>query len=380
MKIGIISFSSAGEKLAGRLENGLKTVYEGAEIINVCKSEYAVNKLEISHSLWTKQRFSDSNAIIFIGACGIAVRSIAPYIRSKTTDPAVVVVDDCGKYSIPLLSGHLGGANELAALVAEITGAAAAVTTATDNHQKLSPDLFARRNNCEISSMVKAKELAAWLLEGNSCYLYSEFEMDTDNAPEEVRILNSSDIADSKITKGIYISVSDGSAPQNQRKRKSQSQDSDDSQTDWLKLIPKAVYVGIGCKKGATAEAIAQTYENAISMCGLDSRAVAAICSCDIKKDEPGLIEFCKRNKLKFLTFSAEKLMSIDGDFTPSAFVKSVTGADNVCERSAAAGCIDSAADTEGNDKSQYDIVLGKYCGTGVTCAVAVRKWRISFE
>ena len=374
MKIGIISFSSAGEKLAKRLESGLKAVYKEAEINNVCKSEYACSKLEISHDLWTKQRFNDSDAIIFIGACGIAVRSISPYVKSKKTDPAIVVIDDCGKFSIPLLSGHLGGANELAKLAAEISGATAAVTTATDNHGKLSPDLFAKKNNCEIGSFVKAKELAAWLLEENTCAIYSEFDMDTAKIPSEVKLINTADVSKPEISKGIYISVCDGEIP------KSQKQVEGNETCDWLKLIPRAAYVGIGCKRGTNAEAIQEAFEDALKRCNLDRRAVAAICSCDIKKNETGLVEFCRNNKLKFITFSSDELMSMEGDFTPSEFVKSVTGTDNVCERSAAAGCIKAADDDIDNDKSEYEIILRKLCSNGVTCAVAVRRWRISFE
>lgn len=104
--------------------------------------------------------------MIFIGASGIAVRSIASYVVSKKSDPAVLVVDECGKFVISLLSGHLGGANELALKTAEILNAVPVVTTATDLHHRFAVDVFAKKNDCSIFNMKAAKEVSAALLAG----------------------------------------------------------------------------------------------------------------------------------------------------------------------------------------------------------------------
>lgn len=88
----------------------------------------------ISLAEWTSSQFVQSDALIFVGAVGIAVRAIAPHCRSKTTDPAVVVVDECGRFAVPILSGHLGGANDLARAIAAVCGAVPVITTATDAH------------------------------------------------------------------------------------------------------------------------------------------------------------------------------------------------------------------------------------------------------
>ena len=112
MKVALICFSLTGQQTGERLCRGLEAAGMTAELDK--KSKYLPDSIQISTSAWAGEKFSDSDALIFIGATGIAVRSIAPYVASKNSDPAVLVVDECGKFVISLLSGHLGGANELA--------------------------------------------------------------------------------------------------------------------------------------------------------------------------------------------------------------------------------------------------------------------------
>ena len=109
--------------------------------------------------------FSSMDALIFVGACGIAVREIAPYVKSKKTDPAVVCIDEAGQFVIPLLSGHIGGANALAEKLAEKLDATAVVTTATDVRGKFAVDAWAARHGCAISDMGLAKAVSAAILE-----------------------------------------------------------------------------------------------------------------------------------------------------------------------------------------------------------------------
>lgn len=109
------------------------------------KSKYLDDSIAESTGIWAGRHFETDDAIIFVGACGIAVRSIAPYVASKKSDPAVLVIDECGKFVISLLSGHLGGANELTLEVAELLGAVPVVTTATDLHHRFAVDVFAKR-------------------------------------------------------------------------------------------------------------------------------------------------------------------------------------------------------------------------------------------
>lgn len=386
MKIAIISFSSRGELLAGRIAEGLRQRNAEAEVETAAKSKYAKNPLEISHQEWTRRRFEDSDGIIFIGACGIAVRSIAPFIRSKKTDPAVIVADDAGNFAISLLSGHLGGGNELANTVAEIAGARPVITTATDNNGKLSPDLLAQRNDCVISDFEKAKEIAAALLEneplGIFCSRFAELEPAQIRGHDNIRLFGGEcgmkdgegETAKAKLSeiepaipeKGIVISpfIKDKDFfPQS------------------LWLIPKCAAVGIGCKKGSEKEVIDAMFRQAAEEAGMDIRAVAVIASIDLKAAEAGLVEFCEEKGPALVTFAAQELAAVSGEFSQSEFVKGITGVDNVCERSAvlAASKIALSKDSDSGE-SQPELILKKYCGSGVTAAVAMKKRRINIE
>ena len=160
MKVALICFSLTGQQTGERLCRGLEAAGMTAELDK--KSKYLPDSIQVSTSAWAGEKFSDSDALIFIGATGIAVRSIAPYVASKKSDPAVLVVDECGKFVISLLSGHLGGANELALKTAEILEAIPVVTTATDLHHRFAVDVFAKKNNCSIFNMKAAKEVHFW--------------------------------------------------------------------------------------------------------------------------------------------------------------------------------------------------------------------------
>ena len=147
MKISLICFSLTGQETGEKLCQGLKKAGMTAELDR--KSKYLPDSIQISTSAWAGEKFPVSDALIFIGATGIAVRSIAPYVASKKSDPAVLVIDECGKFVISLLSGHLGGANELTLKTAEILNAVPVVTTATDLHRRFAVDVFAKKNNCK---------------------------------------------------------------------------------------------------------------------------------------------------------------------------------------------------------------------------------------
>lgn len=134
-----------------------------------------------------------------------------------------------------------------------------------------------------------------------------------------------------------------------------------------LYLIPKAVVLGIGCKKGTDAEKIEKHVTQVLEDYGIFPEAVKLAASIDLKKEEPGLYTYCEKYDIPFQTFSKEELEQAEGTFTGSEFVKQTTGVDNVCERSAMCA---------GGEK----ILVHKTAHEGVTVAVAVEKWSVDFE
>ena len=284
--------------------------------------------------------FSASDALIFVSSCGIAVRSVAPYLRSKTEDPAVIVTDETGRFVMSLLSGHLGGANELADQIAAAIGAEPVITTATDAHGRFSVDTWAKNNGFAIADMQAAKAVSAAILEAD-IPLNSIFPI-KGGLPRGVVSGRSGEI-------GIALSY---------------KKDAPFKTT--LRLIPRCLSVGVGCRRGTGAEAIARAIEQVFDDNGLDARAIKCVASIDLKQDEPGLIAFCEKAGLPLRFYSAEQLNALAGEFTPSRFVRETTGVDNVCERAAMIGA--------------ERLIVKKTAAEGVTVAVALIKTEVCFE
>ena len=279
---------------------------------------------------WTARVWTETDALIFVGAAGIAVRAIAPQVKDKLTDPAVVSVDEGGRFVIPLLSGHVGGANELARRVAELTGGQAAVSTATDVNGLLAIDVWAREKGLTITDRTLAKAVSAALLEGKKVGFVSDFGHPCPDG-----------LTDGPAELGVHVTWRTGENPFPRT----------------LRLVPKGLILGIGCRRGTAREDIEQTALAALT--GYERLAVAAVATIDLKKDEPGLLAFCRAWGLPLLTFSADELARTEGKFTPSPFVEKVTGVDNVCERAAV--------------RAGGELLVRKLAQNGVTAAVAGR-------
>lgn len=398
MKLSIICFSLIGLETASRL----KTEFEkqGHRVLLASKSKYLKDSIQESVSKWTESRFSSDDGILFVGACGIAVRSIAPYVASKKSDPAVLVIDECGKFVISLLSGHLGGANELALTASEILNAQAVVTTATDLHQRFAVDIFAKKNSCDIVNMTAAKEISAAVLAGEKVGFYSEFPWtgklpqglipcDRKGVPVSLDEKNRTGKLPGEVTKKQETGKSPEEVMEKQETGKAAEEVSAEESAgeqavklgvavtihkscapflSTVQVIPKVVTLGMGCRKNKEPEGIEKAADSCLEQGDIFPQAVEQLASISIKKHEPGLLALAEKKKLPFLTFGGEELMKVQGDFTPSAFVKSVTGADNVCERSAVLGA------------AKGKLIKRKSGGDGVTTALALREWEVHFE
>lgn len=283
--------------------------------------------------------FHWADAMVFVGAVGIAVREVAPFVRDKRTDPAVVSMDELATYVVPLLSGHIGGANDLAKELAQVVGGTPVITTATDINHKFSVDAWAARHGLAITNMHEAKMVSAHILE-NPVPLVSRYPIVTE-LPAGVVAGDAGDI-------GICISV---------------FREKPFDHT--LLLVPPVLRLGIGCRRGTPAEAIAEAVDLVLKEHNIHPKAVKQAASIDLKADEEGLLAFCRQRELPVMFHSAETLQALEGDFTPSELVKQVTGVDNVCERAAMVGA----------DR----LLVKKTAHNGVTVAVAEEKWEVRF-
>ena len=236
---------------------------------------------------WTKEHFYEADALLYIAATGIAVRAIAPYLKDKTTDPAVLVMDEAGKHVISLLSGHIGGANALSEKIASLTGAQAVITTATDVRGLTAIDSWAVENDMAIENPSAIKAVSSHLLAGKRV--------------------------------GVAITERDIKPPFDVT----------------LFLRPRTLVLGAGCKKGVDAQAFEQNALAFLRENGLSLLSVKALASIDLKKDEAAFGCFCEKYRLPLLTYDAAQLKDVPGVFSHSDFVEKTVGVGNVCERAA---------------------------------------------
>ena len=299
----------------------------------------------------TGEWFGKARALVYFGAVGIAVRCIAPYVRDKFGDPAVLTVDENGKYVIPVLSGHAGGANRLCGILAEAIGAKPVITTATDGRGLFAADVFAAEKGLRISDRTIAKKISARLLAGESVKVYADPSLwDFASFTDEL----------SKYGSGT-ICTTDRSDADVILSYRHLSEDREKA----LYLIPDVVTMGIGCRKGTALEQIETAAEQILSFCGVFREAVCGAASIDLKKNEEGLLSFGRKWGLPLTFYAAEELGEVPGTFSASEFVKSTTGVDCVCER--------SAVRLAGKDGA---LLAKKMSLNGVTAALALRKWQ----
>ena len=331
MKLAYLSFTEKGRQLAGRLAAALGGTAQrcGAS----CSLE-----------AWTAVHFSQSDGLVYVGAAGIAVRAIAPHLKSKTTDPAVVVVDECARYAIPILSGHLGGANDLARAIGRVCGALPVLTTATDVNGVFAVDEWAKRQNCLVLNPERIKTVSAKLLAGGTITVQSSWPI----AGQPPRNVCQTEDRGADVLLDIHPGTGEK-----------------------LHLVPRIAVLGVGCKKNVSFQTLETALAAFLTGAGVCEQAISAVASIDLKKNEPGLLDFCAAHGWPLKTYPAEQLRAVEGQFNPSAFVQGVTGVDNVCERSAVLA-------------SGGTLCQGKTARDGITMALALApyqpNWRWQVE
>ncbi len=284
------------------------------------------------------------NGLVFVMAAGIVVRLIAPHIRDKRFDPAVVVMDEGGGHAISLLSGHIGGANELARAVAAAAGATPVITTATDVANKPSPDVLAARLRLEIEPFDELKHVNAAIVAGQRVVFFIDYSLPNpkyyvDRAAEEgVMLVTSDDLVHAgRYDAAVVIS---------------------DKELYMVKphifLRPATLAVGVGCRRGVTSAALFTAVADACRKIGRSVKSVAVIGTSILKEDEIGLLAMVEQMNVPLATYGNEELQRcIDAHCLDTAeFVEEKIGVGNICE---AAALLAAGADKLLLPKTVYD-------------------------
>ena len=391
--ICMISFTDRGKITAEKLKEGLF----GAG--HTVKAETFAD-IRMSLRKYTEQHFYEKDAMIFVGAAGIAVRAIAPWVRSKETDPAVLCVDEAGRFVIPLLSGHLGGANDLAMLAAEILGAVPVITTATDLRQAFAVDVFAKKNQLTILNLKTAKGISAAILRGERVGLFSELtilgDMPPELSPEEPQQYNIV-IADGTGERGKALlrkaeetwtwrlqygtgeseacnEETAGKTSRGEAAQEEAAQEEGSAEDSLLVLAARRAVLGLGCRRGASNRQVREAAETALREAKVSFLELSGIATIDRKRDEPALVALAARWRLPLLTYSAEELENVSGTYSNSDFVRQTVGIGNVCERAAVLALTEQFSGELPEEAEGFDdrsLILRKKADDGVTAAVA---------
>lgn len=315
-------------------------------------TDTGIQEVKGSVADWAADCFFRREALLFIGACGIAVRAIAPCIKDKLQDGPVLVMDEAGTYVIPILSGHYGGANAIAQLLSDRIGAQAVITTATDVNHLFAADVFAAKNNLIIHEREKIARVSAKILDTGEITMAIAGEY-TGSVPKEVRLLPYS------FHRQADVLVSASFPPETPQNGFGAG----------LHLIPRELVLGMGCRKQKSPQEIEEFVIEMLKEHQIPIAAIDTLATIEQKKDEEGLLLFAEKYRLKFVYFTGEQLGRARGNFTGSSFVKKQVGVDNVCER---------AAVTAAGDGGR--LLLCKTVANGMTMAVAEKHWKVSFE
>jgi cobalt-precorrin 5A hydrolase len=263
-----------------------------------------------------QEAFSRRQPLVCIMAAGIAVRGAAPFLKNKATDPPVVVVDEQGRYAVSLLSGHLGGANDLARRVARILGGQAVITTATDVNNLPALDVLAPRLGLAVENPDAVRDIHMALLAGEPVRLVDREGRLTEALQEHSGLF----VADSVLAApgpGVYVGYEERDWP-----------------GGWLLLRPRILVAGLGCHQGAPAGEILDFLRQIFQKEGLSLLSLKSLVTIEARKDAPGLKAAARELGVELVWFSPEELNQISAP-NPSPIAARHLGAPSVCEAAA---------------------------------------------
>ena len=326
MKLAIISVTNNGALLGNRLADRLSGLDNQVDIFaKIGRSPLSATTYNLLSTL-IADIFMCYDGLIFIMATGIVVRVIAPYIKDKRIDPAIVVMDEQGQYAISLLSGHIGGANELAQLIGQTIGAEPVITTATDVNKKPAVDMLAVKLNLTIQPFAQLKHINALIVNGEQV----RFFIDKALPNQELYLRVAENL-------GILLQDIDEIATVHYDAAVFITEELLICNKPHLYLRQVALAVGIGCRRGATSSDILVAVTAACFTIGYSINSIAVIGSTVVKQDEVGLLAVIAQLAVPSKFFINEEMQECIDKYQleVSSFVQKQIGVGNICAAAA---------------------------------------------
>lgn len=312
--IALFCLTPGGVALANRLKRALPmTCYTSEKLL-----EEGFVPFDGGFAQALRAAFSEHSALVFIGATGIAVRVLAPLVNDKFSDPAVIVIDERGQHVISLLSGHFGGANELARYLAGVLGADPVITTATDVNELAALDTLACQLDAGMEDLrTGVKTINHWLVSGKRIGLWCDTALRAEVARCDTRgfipVESLDDLPD--LTAVVCVTVQ-ATLPE--------------LTVPIFKLVPRRVVAGIGCRRDTPFSVVSGLLTQQLAAHFFDPLALRAIGSITLKEHEKALTQLAQRLRVPFEIFTADALRQHEHRFPASEFVRKTAGVGSV--------------------------------------------------
>ena len=345
-KIAILCITSNGRSLACKIKRSLNDgdiyfINNKRDENSLDDNEVISKSLEEDVEIYTVKKrlkffvediFDKYEYILFIMATGIVVRTIAPLVTSKFSDPAILVTDEKGSNIISLLSGHMGGANEMTLHISDLINSNPVITTATDINKKSSLDMIAKKLNGHIVNFRdNVLDVNAMLVNGDAVGLYidGEYNIDTrgftvlDNS-KSLESSISSDEELKKINLNTIVVISN--------KENLQIDKYYEDKYRIIKVTPRDIVIGIGCRRDTESHLLQDSLEDFLIKNNIDINSIKEIGSIEVKKDEKAIIDLSENLNVPFRVLSVEEISQVDYLFEKSEWVKKSVGVYSVAE------------------------------------------------
>lgn len=300
MKLAIITLTVQGEKLARQLSHKLE-------------NDPTVLKVDLYHKqvkATLKEIFNKYDCILGIMASGIMIRSVCPLIKDKTSDPAILIIDERAKHIISILSGHLGGGNSFTEKIAELTGAEPVITTATDVNGKIGIDALAHKYFMEVNNPSNILQINRALVNGKNVEL---------RVPQRFEYLFEDELVKNSYDPGLSSDKIEATFKDTK-----------------ITLTPLKIVVGIGARKGISRKVVLDAVRQACSDLDIPPGRIDLVATAEPKKDEAGILEAAEKLGVELEVVSLEQLKDIEHEeISESTFVMKTFGVPGICEPAA---------------------------------------------